>query len=105
MAELKDMKLSPAEQKEATTMVDKPDYPWGLQLNINDEQYEKLFSSLPEVGKTVMISARAKISGVSQSDREGGEQQTSCQLQIMEMAVEPDEAPKKDAAESMYGKG
>lgn len=107
MAEMKDMKLSPKEQKELsepTSMVDKPEYPWGLQLSINDEEYEKLFSSPPQIGEVFMVQAKAKVTGINLSNREDGEDRKNVQLQIIEMGLEK-EAPKKEASEAMYGKG
>lgn len=105
---LTSMRLSQREQEAkaepASVVADKPRYPWGLGLHLDDETLEKLgISELPKVGKTLMISARVDVTGAMEQEMEGAGKHRTAQLQITDMAIGPDEGEGGDAAEKLYG--
>ena len=90
MANLVDMKRKTEEKIEGQTEMccgDQEDYPYGLQIRLDNETIEKLGIPLPEVGKEVNIVAKAKITSASERSVEGGEADRSVELQITEMAI------------------
>lgn len=102
---MKDMAYSKDEQKnEARPMMpDKPKYPYGLCLHLDDKILKKLgLDGLPEIGKKVKIEAYAEVKSVSASDSAEGGMYKSCDLQITEMEVEVGEGDSK-AAKELYG--
>lgn len=70
-----------------------PMYPWGLAISLEDEALEKLDldDDLPDVGDIVQFNAIAKVTNVSQSDREDSDgTKTVCrrvELQITDMGI------------------
>lgn len=104
---LKSMKLSSAEQEKAmpveTVAADRPRYPWGLGLHLDDEVIKKLeLGSLPEVGKTMMVTARVNVTGAMEQEHEGSGKQRSVSMQITDMAIGPDEGDGGSAADKLY---
>jgi len=95
-----DMKLSKKERKEAAPKVASSlgsEYPWGLEINLNDETLEKLgISKLPQVGKKVRIAATAEVVGVSQNQH-GDQKDRSVRLQIVKMSYESAPQSMEDA--------
>lgn len=104
--ELKSMKLSRSEAKEASEPeeVEGPEYPHGLSLRLDDESLGKLgMKSLPEVGKTLLLAARVEVTEVSEHSRRGQEEPVrglSLQITEMDLAENPG---KKSTAEKIYG--
>lgn len=90
--ELTNMKLTQAEAKdtECPCKPEMPEYPWGLQLDLNNDVLQKLGISLPQVGTTLLLHARAEVKRVSASDEMGGEKRMSVTLQITDMALMPE---------------
>lgn len=102
---LKSMRLSEREQEKeapATVAADKPRYPWGLGLHLDDEALEKLGAGGFEVGKSMMIQARVDVTGVMEQEHEHGKHR-NVQLQITDLGIGPDEGDGGDAAEKLYG--
>lgn len=65
-----------------------PDYPYGLCINLDKDEIDKLgMKQLPSVGTVVPISASAKVTMVRQSAVEGADEETSLTLQITDLAV------------------
>lgn len=103
--ELVNMKLSKQKKKEMSepTMMDGPEYPWGLQIRLDTETIEKLgMDSLPEVESVVDVVAKGKIVSVSTSDAEKGKKNRNIEIQITDLSVAA-EKPKKDIAKELYG--
>ena len=64
---LRDMKLTRAEKsEEAEIATDRPDYPYGLTLSLNEESIDKLGIELPDVGDTFFVLAIATVRSVSE---------------------------------------
>lgn len=104
-----DMLESPKEQKMndmlpmAMPAMDKPSYPYGLQLSLNEDCLEKLgVADLPEVGEMIHVMAMAKVVGVRENATEG---HASCcvELQITHMALEDED--EESPSKKLYSKG
>ncbi len=105
---LHSMKLSDKEQEKVaeTVAVEKPRYPWGLGLHLDNEILGKLGIALPEVGKTLMLQARVNVTGAMEEEREGTGKHRTAQLQITDLGIGPDEGEGQSAADKLYdGKG
>jgi hypothetical protein len=108
---LKSMKIDPKareEKYEASAVVDRPMYPWGLQLNLDNETLEKLDVELPKVGKSMMIYARVDVTSVSENEHSlDGKTTTnrSASLQITDLCLEADAGEGSAVTDRLYGKG
>lgn len=102
MTTLLSMELSPTEAKqEVACEPDPPKYPWGLCIDLNEDSLKKLgIDTMPEVGSTMSIVARADVQSASESQYNGDkEKRMSLSLQITDMAVAP---AAKDVAGALY---
>lgn len=102
---LVNMKMSEQEVQEGYGMpntADAPQYPYGLELRLDEEGLTKLgMPALPQVGQKMMITCRVEVNSVSQNEsQEGGKRQNVC-LQITDMEVGPDK-PESQPGESLY---
>ncbi len=104
--DLVSMQLSRSEAKaqagEVPKEADRPRFPFGLTLHLEDEVLDKLnITELPKVGSTEELRAVVKVTRISEDDSESG-QRRSVGLQITELAFGDPDDPK--AAESaLYG--
>lgn len=100
--------MSQDESKEKygdSVMVDAPEYPYGLCLNLDEEALSKLgMPALPHVGQKMMITARVEVTSVSQSDSKGGNKHQSVSLQITDMELGADKGGQ-DPEQALYGQG
>lgn len=109
------LELTKAERKKeaeplSAPMAERPLYPYGTSLYLNDETLAKLgIDEMPAVGTTFMIEAVVKVTGTSEREYEGGSHRT-LDLQITEMSLEEGEeeaAEEKQtfggAAKTLYG--
>jgi hypothetical protein len=108
MATLISMELSAAEAKQETmpTESEAPKYPWGLCITLDDDALKKLgIDKLPDIGSKMRIVAVADVSAVRSYAEQGGEADTSVDLQITEMAIDAaaDDTMQR-AAGALYGK-
>lgn len=105
---MKSMKMS-TEQKdkmaEPTAMADRPEYPWGLQINLDEESLSKLgVNEMPKVGSKKMLCAIVEVFDTSIRQGKGDEKQMrSMSLQITDMELMEVPKNKKPAEEVMYG--
>jgi len=94
---LVDMKLSKEEAKKSGMVLPSiagkankgPEYPWGLEINLETEAIEKLgidFDTM-RVGKEYTITAVCEVTSVSESENRS-ETSKSMRLQIKKMAAE-----------------
>lgn len=73
--------------------VSAPMYPWGLAISLEDDALAKLglAGDMPDVGDIVQFNAIAKVTSVSQNEREGtdGTKSMCCrvELQITDMGI------------------
>lgn len=106
------MAMSPEEAEEdspstlATKGAEGPKYPYGLQLHLDDDALEKLgLTEMPKVGSTLMLTAKVAVTGCGSSERQGGDEESYCDLQITDLAVGDENEPsKRDPARALYGK-
>lgn len=65
---------------------DKPAYPWGLQINLESDELDKLgLKQLPAVETVVRITAVATVTSVSETQEQGGDKRRCVTLQITDM--------------------
>lgn len=99
------MKISPEQaQKDyaPTSVADAPEYPWGLSINLDEQSIKKLgLPALPQVGQTMMITARVNVNSVSSNDTQQDGVQRSMSLQITDMEIGADK-PETNPGESLY---
>lgn len=97
------LKIKPSEQQKdspacAPCDMEKPKYPWGTTLHLDEKALAKLgIKEMPAVGTEIPISAVAKVTGTSEREYESGKHQT-LDLQLTDMAFGPDKVevePKK----------
>ena len=97
------MKMDKEEAKEATQpdVADAPEYPYGLELRLDDKGLEKLgLASPPEVGKVMTITAKVVVTSASSHQTQGGEAEASSCWQITDMEIQDS---GKDIATVLYG--
>lgn len=101
------MKMSKAEKKKMTeaSPMDSPEYPYGLCLNLDKEQIDKLDLGTPKGGETFMLHARAEVKSITITDEKDGKGYKSLSLQITDMALQKDDGMSNEKmAQSLYGK-
>ena len=105
---LKDMALSKAEAKDVLTeystptIGDAPKYPYGLNLDLNDDVMKKLgMTTLPGVGSEMTLTATVKVIRVSAyEEQDGAEQCMGLQITAMDLSgVDQSSTP----AAKLYG--
>jgi len=114
-----DMAKSPAEVKEAIesstlcgSIDSVPVYPYGLCIALCEEELAKLGlgGEMPTVGQMIHLAAMAKVTSVSESEREGKdgtkEKSQRLELQITHLATEheDEEAERAAAAKARRGR-
>lgn len=92
------MKLTKAEMKEEkaeTSMPYSSEYPWGLQISLDESSLKKLgITKLPGVGDQLSFDIQCKVTSVSANDSEETGERQNVSMQITDMCVEDmDEAP------------
>ena len=98
-----DMKLSKKEAKgDAPELSERPRYPYGLSLNLGEEEIEKLgIKDLPKVGDSKMVIAFVDVSSTSDNKSFDGKTRRNISLQITQMSIE--EKVGKDVLTKLYG--
>lgn len=101
-----DMKYSQKEKveesKENVPSADSmPDYPYGLTINLEKEQLDKLGLTEYEVGDELNISAVGKITMVRSSERENDPEEASVTIQITQLELQDAD----EQAEAVEAKG
>jgi hypothetical protein len=100
------MKLDPTEQKkESDIAYEKPLFPWGLCIELNDDALQKLgLTDLPDVDDTMTLTARVTVTSVSARANADGEAK-SMSLQITDLALSPaTDVKDANATTMLYGK-
>lgn len=84
---------------------ERPVYPYGLEISLNEESIEKLgLSSLPQVGTEGTIFAKVKVTRVSETeDERNGKtiKRKNLELQITDLSVDTQAA--KNTAHALFG--
>lgn len=106
MASLINMAMSAEEAKEYTqpSVSEAPEYPWGLCINLDDDQLAKLgLKGLPAVGAEIHIIAKGTVTSTSSNARQDGDSEASMSVQITDMAIANLEALSADQQmQTMY---
>ena len=89
-----------------------PKYPWGLCINLEDDQLEKLnLDDECEVGDMIHLCVMAKVTSCSSNETEGGKSRKRIELQITQIAVpvenedNENEEMREHKKHSRYGDG
>lgn len=96
------MEFTPAEAKAETVEaqeIEAPKYPWGLSLNLDEETLAKLGLDKIDVGTIVSLAGKAKVTGYSEREYEGGAHKC-LDLQITDLGLDK---PAKSVADTLYG--
>lgn len=105
MPDIVDLKRTPEDKKEiqedAERSFSESDYPYGLNLHLEDTEMRKLNAEALDVGDEVVIYGTAKISSKRMSEVEGGLSDGSMGIQITGLSLEKPDG--KSAAEKLYG--
>ena len=76
-------------------MSEKPKYPFGLRICLTEKELSKLdLDADCDVGDIIDIRAFARVTSVSTNEMEDGKSCCRVELQIEEIAVEPEFSPK-----------
>jgi hypothetical protein len=103
MTNMTSMKLDPkGEDAMETALVDKREYPYGLEISLSSEDLAKLGQGMPAVGAELMLHACVKVTRTSSYQEADGEAEGSVSLQITDMALAPKAAETK-TADALYG--
>lgn len=99
--ELKDMK-SESKKKDVMELEDhRPEYPYGLRIDLNNESLDKLgIKELPEIGETMVMMAKVEVVSVGSHAHKGGDKHRNVDLQITEMGFE---GKKISQDEALFG--
>lgn len=102
------LKLTRKDAKEEVGIPpDLPEYPWGTQLHLDEDEMKKLgLKEMPPVGTEYPIEAVCKVIGTSERETQDGKRAT-LDVQIIAMAIGDDEepdTPQGKAAKTLYGK-
>ena len=103
---MKNMRMNAEEKKDLyspeSVIDDKPEYPYGLTITLNQESIEKLgidAKSL-KIGQAFKVLAEAKIKEIREVKENGDVQEHSIELQICEMDMAKEEEEK--SADQFY---
>jgi hypothetical protein len=101
------MKLDPKKREEKyaeSALVDRPLYPWGLSVTLDEEALDALgMTELPEVGKPMRLEALVDVTAVRSDETKGGASR-SVSLQITDLCLEKP-AAKTSTESKLYAKG
>jgi hypothetical protein len=104
---LVEMKLDAKEQKkESDIVMDKPLYPWGLSIDLNDDALDKLgITELPDAGDYYTLTARVCVTSVSARQNADSETKSmSLQIEALALSDEAADDDKDDPSDKLYAK-
>jgi hypothetical protein len=89
---LVDMKRTKAEktarENECKVPLGGDDYPYGLNLHLDNDQLKKLgIDTLPKAGDTLTLQAKCKVISSSQRERDGGKPERTLEIQLQKVAL------------------
>jgi hypothetical protein len=92
---------SPTAQSDSENL---PRYPYGTQIRLDTELLKKLGIDLDDypLGTECTIQAKGKVVDTSASQRLGGKERQSMEIQMTEVFIGPDKAAKKQKAKSEH---
>lgn len=102
---LKSLLKTSGEKRENSIMSveDKPDYPHGLKIHLDEETVRKLgIPVAPDVGKKVQVMAIGEIVSVSKEEGRGDDHSFSMSIQLQDVDVQPQTIQERGAG-VLYG--
>jgi len=109
VSDLVSMKLSAkdrdklAPQPSLVEKDDRPRYPYGLQINMDDDTLDKLkLATLPKVGTKLTLVALVEVTSVSSHQSTDSDKHQNVGLQITECCLEP-AATLAKVEDALYG--
>lgn len=110
MSSMTNMALTKTERKTSTDMAvesEKPKYPFGLEVRLDDETLSKLgVEELPKVGMKLILEARVVVESVSEAERTNRKPQRHVGLQITDMSLSENPGDKQSRhAGVLYSSG
>lgn len=101
---LVEMKYTKAEAKAEATKYDsiagQPEYPWGLQIRLEDEELTKLgIKSLPDVGGEFHLTIVAEVQSATETKMASGKTDRCVCLQITMLGVDLTESAAEEKGE------
>jgi hypothetical protein len=85
------------------TELERPEYPYGLCIELDEESLKKLgITELPKVGSLMQILAKVRVKTTSAYTTIGNKKEKRVSLQITDMEVSETKAVK-NAAVALYG--
>jgi len=101
LVDMKKTKKAITEQRSIS--VNEPEYPFGLNVDLDTESLEKLgIKENPKSGEKMTLLAKVEVTSESKNTSLKGKDRRRVSLQITEMALGPD-APKLTSGEKLYG--
>jgi len=99
-----DMKLSEMEKKEEAqdSVLERPNYPYGLRLHIDSETYKKLGLGECKIGEKLNVKGVGMVMSVSAEEVKGDEKEMSMSLQIVDLELSKEKS-EKSAESVIYG--
>ena len=105
-AALVDMKLDKSEQKrlaEPTVAAEAPEYPYGLEIQLQEDSIEKLgIKNLPKPGDKFRLYSEVVTVDVGSNANVSGKKRAHLTLQITAMVLAPAK-DDKSASDALYG--
>lgn len=101
---LKDMRLKDSEREHDAVVgpEDKPKFPFGLTLHLDESSIKKLeLEHMPEVGDVMTVIANVNVEEVGVRETQDGGVNRNINLQVTEMTLEP--KVRKDILKELYG--
>ena len=105
---LVNMKLSKADadakMEPSSLMTDRPLFPYGLSLSLDDDGLDKLGLTMDDftVGKSMTLIAQVDVTGCSMNERQGEDASTNISLQITDLCLEDGAGKATAAAATLY---
>lgn len=106
MGDLVDLKRTPSEKKDDSMLasdMSSEDYAWGLQIELGNDELEKLGIDKLNVGDEFEITALVRVKSFSENSQDGGGNRLNAGLLIKAIAM-PDKETKS-AADKLYPSG
>jgi hypothetical protein len=78
------------EEENSPIGIDEPDYPWGLEVNLENESLEQLGLGAGDfkIGEGKNLTAKVRVDHISSNKRRNGKNRDSVRMQITEMDLE-----------------
>lgn len=105
MAGLKSLLITSGEKRENSVMSleDKPSYPYGLKIHLDEETVKKLgISEAPEVGKKVQLMAIGEVVSVEKQEGRGDDHSFSMSVQLQDVDLQPS-SRDQEVSNTLYG--